>query len=96
MGLLVKRELDNGLTVEQAYGRIDTVSGYKGKLTISVNFYASRDAFLSGKNYLQQELYDFVPSVANGSENFIRQGYFEIKKLGQFKGNSDVFELGQE
>jgi len=96
MGLLVKRELSSGITLDRSYARIDTVSGYKKKLTISVNIYASRDAFISGKSYLQQEIYDFVPSVENGSENFIRQGYYAIKKLNQFEGSSDVFELGQE
>lgn len=82
--------LKNGLTVENAYIRIDTVSGYKGEITISVNSYASQTAFTSGKEYLEQTMYTFTPSVADGSDNFIKQGYVYLKTLTEFTDATDI------
>ncbi len=53
--------LSNGLTVNNAYIRIDTVNGYKGGLDISVNSYVSQVDFEGGKGYLEQKMYNFVP-----------------------------------
>jgi hypothetical protein len=87
--------LTNGLTATNAYVRIDTISGYKGELNISVNSYASQDAFVGGKGYLEQKLYNFIPSVADGSTNFIKQGYEYLKTLDEYKDATDILEEGQ-
>lgn len=76
--------LNNGLTVPNAYIRIDTVSGYKGELDISVNSYVSQEAFNNGQGYLEQKFYHFVPSVADGALNFIKQGYEYLKTLEEY------------
>lgn len=81
--------LNNGLTVENAYIKIDTVGGYKGGLDISVNSYISKDGFESGKGYLEQKIYNFVPSVEDTSLNFIKQGYEYIKTLDEYKDAVD-------
>lgn len=87
--------LNNGLEVNNAYIRIDTINGYKGGLDISVNFYTSQGAFTSGKGYLEQKMYNFVPSVIDTSANFIKQGYEYLKTLDEYKDAVDVLDEGQ-
>ncbi|MFB1098181.1 hypothetical protein [Terribacillus sp. JSM ZJ617] len=87
--------LDNGLQVPNAYIRISTLEGNKEQLTIKVMSYVSRQGYLDGVMYVLVQTFTFKPSVAIGSENFIRQGYEYIKKLPEFEKSSDVFEPGQ-
>jgi hypothetical protein len=56
MDLISPIILDNGLTVTNAYIRIDTINGYKGGLQISVNSYAIQADFQNGKGYLEQKV----------------------------------------
>lgn len=90
MALQKNIELPNGITVDNAYIRIDTVSGYKDEITISVNSYVAQQAFVEGKGYLIQEYHKFVPSVEEGSENFIKQGYLYLKTLPEFADAIDA------
>lgn len=84
-----KKIVFNGLNVENAYIRIDTVSGYKGGIDISVNSYVSKEAFENGDGYLKQQMFNFIPSVEEGSENFIKQGYDYLKTLPEFDNAVD-------
>lgn len=81
--------LKNGLFVKQAYIRIDTVSGYKGDIQISVNSYVSQEAFIEGNPYVEQKIYNFTPSIEEGSENFIKQGYEHLKTLPEYEDAID-------
>lgn len=81
--------LKSGLGVADAYIRIDTVSGCKDSLSISVNSYISQDGFTSGNYPVQQDSFNFTPSVADDSANFIKQGYEHLKTLDNFIGAID-------
>lgn len=81
--------LGNGLTVNNAYIRIDTISGYKGGLDISVNSYVSKETFEGGKEYLEQDIVHFVPRVTDDSPNFIKQGYEYMKTTEKYSGGTD-------
>lgn len=87
--------LNNGLSVENAYIRIDTVAGYKGRLDISVNSYLSKESFLGKQGYLEQKIYNFIPSVEDSSSNFIKQGYEYLKTLDEYKDAIDLLDEGQ-
>jgi hypothetical protein len=96
MALKISKTLElTGLNLPDMYARIDTIAGSKNGLDFSLNYYVSREAFLSGRSFLQQERYSFVPSVEIGSQNFIKQAYLYVKKLDAFKDVIDVFEEGQ-
>lgn len=82
--------LNNGLVAENAYIRIDTVSGYKGGIEVSVNSYISKTAFASGQGYLEQKIHGFIPNVADDAPNFIKQGYEYLKTLPEFEGAVDA------
>lgn len=85
----------NGINIENAYIRVDTISGYKGGITISVNSYTTQDAFNTGAGYLKQQIYTFTPSVVNSASNFIKQSYEYLKSLEEFKEATDILEAGQ-
>lgn len=87
--------LNNGLTVENAYIRIDTVNGYKGGLDISVNSYISQKVFATGQGYLEQKIYSFIPNVDDTASNFIKQGYEYLKTLDEYKDAMDLLDEGQ-
>lgn len=84
--------LNNGLTVENAYIRIDTINGYKGGLDISVNSYISQIDFIGGKEYLDQKIYNFIPNIEDNASNFIKQGYEYLKSLEEYNGAIDLLD----
>lgn len=95
MAITKNIELNTGLLVENAYIRIDSLSGCKENLSMSVNAYLSQEDFTQGKAYLEQEIHSFTPSVEDGSENFIKQGYTYLKTLQKYLNAVDVLENGQ-
>lgn len=96
MGLSKDINLDTGITVKNAYFRIDTISGYKNGIDYGVNCYNSREDFLNGKSYLQPtEYFHFVPNVTDEAKNFIKQGYLALKKETNFIDAVDILEEGQ-
>lgn len=76
------------LILKDAYIQIVYLSGSKQKLRIDVNIYDSQ----SKANLVQVENYEFIPSVQDGSENFIKQGYEFLKTLSEYKDALDVLE----
>ena len=96
MGLSKNITLNTGITVNNAYFRIDTINGYKGGIDYGVNCYNSREDFLNGKSYLEPtKYYHFIPDVTDMGKNFIKQGYLALKKETDFSGATDVLEKGQ-
>lgn len=89
MALRMTIKLLNGIIVENAYIRIDTISGYKGCITINVNSYMGQDAFETGSGYLEQKNFNFIPSVSTSATDFITQGYEYLKMLPEFTGAED-------
>jgi hypothetical protein len=61
--------------------KISSISGSKTKLTINVSHVGDVTSF--------DRLYSFQPSVAEGSENFIKQAYLYLKTLPEFSGAED-------
>lgn len=94
MALKANITLNIGIPINNTYTRIDTVSGYKGGIDMSVNVYISREAFLNSQGYLEQRRYSFIPSVEVGSENFIKQGYEYLKTLPEFENATNIPENG--
>ncbi|APM39386.1 hypothetical protein [Clostridium kluyveri] len=95
MALQKTINLSNGLVASNAYIRIDTINGYKGRLDISVNSYISQADFQGGKGYLEQKFYHFAPSIEDSAPNFIKQGYEHLKTLDEFKDAIDLLDEGQ-
>lgn len=92
MALQINIELDSGITVEDAYHRIGELMGNKENLMFHLDSYVSRDSFKEGKQLIRQQAYYFSPSIDEGSENFIKQGYEHLKTLPEFESAVDVLE----
>jgi|HigsolmetaAR206D_1030411.scaffolds.fasta_scaffold12044_2 hypothetical protein len=91
MALSMQYTTVQGIELPAAYIKIDEQSGIE-KIYIRVSYYASRGHRLDGKAWLEQEVYSFVPSVADDAPNFIKQGYEYLKTLDKFKVAIDVLE----
>lgn len=65
----------------RAIARVLTVSGDKSAVVASVEFRGDDIRFV--------RQFAFVPSVADGSPNFIRQSYLHLKSLPDFAGATD-------
>ena len=63
-----------------SYAMIKNVSGNKSKISLNVVFYADK----SKEQIIEHQQYTFTPSVADGSTNFIQQGYEYLKTLPEF------------
>jgi hypothetical protein len=91
MALQIKTSF-NGIVVNGAYARIDSISGFKGGIDFSLNFYVSQSEFTDGNGYFKQKMHHFVPSVEDDAPNFIKQGYEYLKTLNEFENAIDVLE----
>lgn len=65
---------------DNCYCKIASVNGSKDEMGIFLNVLTSAD---SGY-LLERKYYSFTPSVADNSENFIKQGYEYLKTLPEF------------
>lgn len=84
--------LKSSLEIPNAYIRIDSICGCKKSLQISVNSYVDKECFGSGKEYLEQNIYNFIPNVEDNSANFIKQGYDYLKTLDEYKDSIDLLD----
>jgi len=78
------------VSVPAAYIRVDAVQCKKDFAQCAVHHYQSVDAFNADRPPFKTEFRSFVPSVSDGSENFIKQAYAHLKTLDDFSGAEDV------
>lgn len=90
MGLLINVELNNGITVNQAYARISEMKVNKESSELYLRYYLNQETYLSGKNELRQDYFSFNPDISDGSENLWKQAYIYLKYLPEFSGAIDA------
>lgn len=80
-----------GLTLNDAFARIDVVSSSDENATISLNIYVSEEVFKSGGEYLEQ-IYplNFKKEFGDAVGDDRTQGYRYVGKLDQFSSWSEV------
>lgn len=80
---MTKKIKMNGIDVQEfriypnTYIRIELVRGNKEMLDLLVRGYNEQEL-------IDEKIYTFTPSVKDGSENFIAQGYEYLKTLPEF------------
>lgn len=74
---------DRSEALASACIKVETVEASKDIASISVSITGSTGSKIARK-------YTFTPSVASGSENFIKQAYEHLKTLPEFAGAADV------
>lgn len=81
-------ETSSGIKLENAYGKIATISGGKSHLSMELKFYVDYEASLS-KEPVKTDYISFIPSTDDSAPNFIRQGYEYIKTLQEYNDVTD-------
>lgn len=79
MMLNVEKEVSNG------YLKIGYMHGNKDRMEFQLLYQKNAES-----PALSVQTYTFVPSVEDGSENFVKQGYEYLKTLPEFAGAVDV------
>ncbi len=90
MALQKDTETNIGLTLTNAYIRIDEQSGGKDGISLRVRTYVSKEKREIGCTWIDEKIYTFVPLVADDSLNFIKQGYEYLKSLPEFTNALDA------
>lgn len=92
---MINYELKNGLSAQNAYVRIDSISGNKSVMSLDVKVYANQQAFSEAREFVDSRVYDFVPAVSDDAINYHKQGYEHLKSLPEYSAAVDVLEQGQ-
>lgn len=83
---------EHGVTFNKAYIRIESQSGGKDSINLRVRTYCDQQKCEAGFSWITESIHTFEPSVDEGSNNFIKQGYEYLKKLPEFESAIDVLE----
>lgn len=77
-------KLDSGESSisKNCYAKVESVTGTKNQMVARVSFATDADTLFFK--------YQFSPSVAEGSQNFIKQAYEHLKTLPEFAGATNV------
>lgn len=75
---------DSAASLKNAYIKVETLSGNKNTLEITVIIYSEKDG---AKAPVQATKHTFSPSMDGG--NFIAQAYAHLKTLPEFAGATD-------
>lgn len=81
-------EKEDIIHLNDCYLAITNTSGNKNGIDLELSIY--RD---SEKNVVvEKKYYKFIPSVADNSDNFIKQGYEYLKTLDEYKDAVDLLD----
>lgn len=92
MAYTSKINLDNGLTVPDAYHRISYINGTKEVIEVQVKSYPTREFYLANRSVtpLSIRQYSFKNDVADGSLNLFKQAYIYLLSLAEYEGAVNV------
>jgi hypothetical protein len=79
--IVVKTDFDQEITIQNAYIRVDSISGGKDNLSVLINTY--KDKTLAP---VKTSRVSFTPNM---DSNFIAQAYTHLKTLDEFAGAMD-------
>lgn len=84
-----------GMTIENAYHRLDSLMSEGGSCKASLNKYVSRESYLNSQGFLEQEqvIFPIVYGSDVGSDK--NQGYEYLLSLEENNNVVSVFEEGQ-
>lgn len=89
MALQISIQLNNGLEVPNSYIKVGSLNGDKESLRIVLFRYASQQAALEGKEFIDIKEYTFKPAEEDNSLRWDRQAYEYLKTLAEYDGAVD-------
>ena len=91
MALIVKKELETGLVLEEAYCKVEEINANKEKMSFHLSIYLNKEARNNGKVPFQTKVFSCEHNLEL-EENSIKQAYKFLKTLDEFIGYNDDFE----
>lgn len=91
MALILKKEMDTGLILENAYCKVEEVNTNKEKMNFYLGIYLNKDARDNCKLPLETKLYTCGHDIKI-EQNSIRQAYEYLKELDEFSNAIDDLE----
>lgn len=76
---------DEDVQITDCYIKIGEIKGGKSLLIAYADYHKT-----SSSGSILRKKFSFVPSVADGSDNFIKQAYEHLKALSEFSDAIDV------
>jgi hypothetical protein len=83
--ITLKNNFSEDSFFKNAYIQVAEISGTKKLLNVKV-FIKKQDQV----NVLDERVVSFVPSVDDGSKNFIKQAYEHLKTMEEFSNGKDI------
>lgn len=96
MGFLKTIETVQGLTVNNAYHRVETIQGNKTNLECSIGIYASKQAADDGKAMISSVTLAFEPSSDDVTTNVFKQVYAALFATNDYADVTHILEDGQQ
>jgi len=75
-------ETQHGITIQNAYVRVESINATKQQMTFSVSFYANKE-----KPFFEAKVFSCAYEILG--ENPIKQAYEHLKTLPEFAGAID-------
>lgn len=94
MGFLKNIKLDNGVSVEGAYHRINWIQGDQNEIHFDLASHVSRDFFKNNKSVdpLEIKRFSLDSDTSKESNNIFKQCYAYVKNTPDYGDVIDVFE----
>lgn len=90
MALIQKITLESGMTIDQAYIRVQGVNGNKDLASISLEIYVSQPLCEEGKVPAGYRSYNFTPNDSEDALRWDKQAYEHLKTLPEFSEAIDA------
>jgi len=83
--------IDKTFTIQNAYYKIENLTGDKNKINITVSIYKDNNKTV----LFDRKSYSFIPNVTDIAKNFIKQGYEYLKTLDEYENAINLLDEGQ-
>jgi hypothetical protein len=83
--VILSDNFDIEVSITDCYIKVTDMKGNKELMSFMVDYHKASD-----QGSIHQKRFTFTPSVADNSNNFIKQAYVYLKTLPEFSGSEDV------
>lgn len=90
MAITLPLETSQGVTLAEAYVRLDTIYVTPAQVQTGALVYASAEARASGKPHFELVQLVFVPDVTDDAPQIFTQAYAALKAMGRFAEAEDA------
>lgn len=91
MALIIKKEMETGLILSDAYCKVEEVNVKKERMNFYVVIYLNKESRIENKIPLETKLYYCEHSV-DINENSIKQSYNYLKTLEEYMESIDDYD----